>query len=131
MILPSEDVGEFWHYAFNPQRAHKITTKKTGKWMLFPSVLKVDEVWELIKTETCENRLGCSAKVATARPNALAWDKSARLICVYTYDHEDKEDVFDIRKKLFNLGFEKTIYYKPDYMTSAMTYGKNSWIYRE
>lgn len=131
MDLPSEETGVFWHYAQNTKNPDaKKRTNKTGKWMIFPKVEEVDMVWERIKNKTIVGDLGISAKVATARPNALARDKRVRLICVYTYDCEDKEDVLEVRRKLTQMGFKQTLYYKPDSMTSDMKYGKNAWSYK-
>lgn len=65
----------------------------TGKWMLFPTVEDVDYVWAKVAKGTAEGELGVAAKVA-AREDGVEGDGGARrLICVYTKDFADAEDV--------------------------------------
>lgn len=94
---------------------HGITT---GKWMLFPQPADVDAVWRTVAHATASNELGCEAKVATA-PDSNDGG-AARLICIYTKDFADKEDVRRIAQSLNRLGLAaskgsagKLIYYKP------------------
>jgi hypothetical protein len=61
-----------------------------------------------------EGRLGGSAKVSTAKPNPLSKDPRKRVICVYTYDWTDEEDVRRIREELRKLGVVNKIPYKSD-----------------
>jgi hypothetical protein len=44
------------------------------------------------------------------------------VICVYTQDWEDKEDVMRVRTKLRRLGFNRTLHYKRDKDTRAGKY---------
>jgi hypothetical protein len=60
----------------------------------------VDDVWFKIKKAVEEGRLGGSAKVSTAKPNPLSKDPRKHVICVYTYDWTDEEDVRRIREEL-------------------------------
>ena len=85
-------------------------------------VRSVDAVWGKIKTATEEGRLGDSTKVATARPNPIAVDSSKKVICVYTYDWTDKEDVLRIRAELRALGIIYKIPYKSDEDTDKGKY---------
>ncbi|KIW11162.1 hypothetical protein PV08_10462 [Exophiala spinifera] len=86
----------------------------TGKWMLFPSADDVDRTWSLVARGTWEGTLGISAKVAAA-PDAETTsasagvggkdrDKESRLICVYTYDFADRDDVKRVLLGLKKLG---------------------------
>jgi hypothetical protein len=90
----------------------------TGKWMLFPSVDLVDQVWAAVARATSNGDLGISAKVATDDGSG---DGRPRLICVYTYDYEDLQDVKRVLMKLRGMGLlEKEkglIYYKCDAYT--------------
>lgn len=90
-----------------------------GKWMLFPTPKKVDEIWATVARGTLEGRLGSTAKVATDAGDG----KPERLICVYTEDFSDVKDVRRVLKEMRRLGLvssekgAKWIYYKIDAYT--------------
>ncbi|KAI9727813.1 MAG: hypothetical protein M1834_007960 [Cirrosporium novae-zelandiae] len=85
----------------------------TGKWMLFLALEQVDEAWESIATATAENELGIAAKVA---PQGETDDgRAPRLICIYTKDFSDMDDVKRVLENLVELklaGKRRWIYYK-------------------
>lgn len=86
-----------------------------GKWMLFPSSDMVDEMWRKVAKATLEGTLGCAAKVATDDGS-----ENRRLICVYTEDFTDEEDVRRVVDKMRELHLTKAeqgIYYKCDAYT--------------
>lgn len=92
-----------------------------GKWMLFPSVDKVDMMWTTVCKAVLDGRLGCSAKVATddGDPNS-----KSRLICIYTTDFSNINDVKRILEQIKRLGLisnvqgkARPIYYKSDAYT--------------
>jgi Domain of unknown function (DUF1917) len=86
-----------------------------GKWMLFPSSDMVDEMWRKVAKATLEGTLGCAAKVATDDGS-----ENRRLICVYTEDFTDEEDVRKVLDKMRELHLTKAeqgIYYKCDAYT--------------
>ncbi|KAK3709943.1 hypothetical protein LTR37_010562 [Vermiconidia calcicola] len=92
-----------------------------GKWMLFPAPDDYPRSWRLVAEATAEGKLGPTSKAATYSPvDALT------LICVYTYQFTDMEDVRRVLEALVDLGVcnkSKPIYYKCD----AYTYlGLNS-----
>ncbi|KAK4185280.1 hypothetical protein QBC35DRAFT_19885 [Podospora australis] len=97
-----------------------------GKWMLFPSPGRVNQVWASVARATANNELGISAKVAT-RDQAYA----ARLICVYTRDFRDKSDVARVLKRLMELELvrpgKEQIYYKCDAWTYMGINHGNEW----
>jgi hypothetical protein len=100
-----------------------------GKWMLFPTVDKVDTVWAMIATATRNNELGCATKVATQTDDA----RGTRLICVYCADFTDRASVMRVRETLstklaamaepvpINPGF------KPDIFTNLGINTGNQW----
>lgn len=108
----------------------------TGKWMLFPGVGDVDAMWKEVATATVEGRLGIAAKVAV-KPSPETDVKSEghgkrRLICVYTYDTGDMEDVKRVLGVLKELGllpmeWPKAIYYKCDAFTQLGIANGNQW----
>ena len=78
-----------------------------GKWMLFPRANEVDQVWEKVVRATVDGRLGISCKVATREsddPGDVAFLARTRLICVYTYDFGDEEDVRRVLNGLAEMG---------------------------
>ena len=86
--------------------------------MLFPQPADVDAVWRTVAHATATDELGCEAKVATA-PDSNDGGAS-RLICIYTRDFADEEDVRRVAQSLNRLGLAsskgsagKLIYYKP------------------
>lgn len=97
---------------------------KTGKWNIYLDEGEVDEAWELVK-ELCEENEKISAKVATKR-NAELTQKSSYVICVYTEDYQDKEEVMRVRDLLEEAGFEETLYYKPDIYTVLGIYSDSA-----
>ena len=120
--VPSKTRDSYWIESAAPTgewSAH------SGKWLLFVCVGRIDEVWKSIDSETRSGRLGIASKVATAKPNSLATSGHIRLICVYTYNCTDLDDVRKVRERLRELGFTKKIPYKPDSATANGRYSQN------
>lgn len=88
-----------------------------GKWLLFVKRDDVDEVWDKIVRAVKQGRLGYLAKVSTARPNPLAHRPGKHVICVYTSDASDRDDIMRVRGELRALRFVAPIAYKPDQFT--------------
>lgn len=86
----------------------------SGKWLVFVDRTQVDDIWARIKRATEEGKLGAGAKVSTAKTNPNSTDISKNVICVYTYDWTDKEDVMRIREELRQIGITWKIPYKSD-----------------
>lgn len=118
---PSRVVDDYWVDVENPSPHHGWTAN-SGKWLLFIPMAKLDTVWQIIAGETLQGRLGIAAKSATAKKNDPAKSSSLKLICVYTYDASDEADVFRVRQRLRELGFEKKIPYKTDKATQQGQY---------
>jgi hypothetical protein len=102
--------------------------------MLFPELQDLSRVWRLVVDAVISNRLGPTAKVAPDDGS-----KRARLICIYTHDFRDKDDVLRVLQELVAIGVArtgKTIYYKSDvytylgiYKETATTYGLQASLY--
>lgn len=99
-----------------------------GKWLIFCPPETVDDDWRRVKAAVEAGELSVSAKVATRyngfeRVSPLAiingeWDGPRRyVICVYTLDWQDRDDVFRHRATLRRLGFNGTLSYKTNEMT--------------
>jgi len=95
---------------------------RNGKWLIFIHVTEIDETWELIKIALNEGLLGKTAKVSTIKQNPNVKDKDTKVICVYTYDSDDEDDVMRIRNEIRKLGFVKKLPYKTDHATVSGKY---------
>ncbi|KAJ5118743.1 hypothetical protein N7448_010451 [Penicillium atrosanguineum] len=104
----------------------KETSVTSGKWMFFPSEKEVDATWKTVVTAMDEGKLGDAAKVATNDGSG-----QARLLCVYTRDFSDKEDVKRVLKTLVAMGLvdeeSRPIYYKCDAYTYLDIKSKNDY----
>lgn len=116
MRNPSEVTDEYWIESYS-QSGKRPILGRTGKWLLFVPLKDVDQDWSKIRSATVKGDLGPTSKVSTDRPNPNARDSSMKVMCVYTYDHEDEEDVMRVRNELRKLGFTKKIPYKTDEAT--------------
>jgi hypothetical protein len=121
---PSTIADSFWLYAFRKKGTYPKVSDNSGKWLMFMPLDQLDELWEKIKRSTEEGQLGSSSKVATAKQNPNATDSSTKVICVYTYDWTDRQDVMRIRGELRKLGVTSKIPYKADEDTYAGKYAK-------
>jgi hypothetical protein len=118
--MPSQETEQYWIGAVNPndQGGEK---PYSGKWLLYISVSELDSTWLKIKTATENGSLGTSAKSATMRDNPNATVKS-KVICIYTKDCRDMEDVQRVLKALRDMGFLGRLYYKEDLATIMGNY---------
>lgn len=105
----------------------------SGKWMLFPTAEDVNSQWAIVAEATVNRELGTAAKVA---PNSGDGDRTPRLICVYTKDFSDMEDVKRVLSRMVELGLvkqkgaageERGIYYKADAFTELGISSGNEW----
>lgn len=80
--------------------------------MLFCTPQEVNEVWSVVARNTINNDLGIAAKVASNDGDPA----KLRLMCIYTKDFSDTEDVNRVVQKMKSLGLvdikQKPIYYK-------------------
>ena len=120
-LTPTSTTTDFWVAAFRQRKDYPESNENCGKWLIFVSPLRVDELWSTIRSATEAGLLGESAKCSTARPNPNAVDGN-HVICVYTYDWTDTGDVKRIRGELRKLGVDWKIPYKSDADTNAGRY---------
>eukprot|EP01038_Epipyxis_sp_PR26KG_P011552 gene11552-15472_t len=91
--LPSKcycDVDWIWKRSLISE---KTNANRSGKWMLFPSRTTVDTIWEKITELLDDGFLGHVAKVSPVRDSTKAED---HLICIYTDNHENIDDVWRV-----------------------------------
>ena len=124
---PSKVHDRYWLRAYRKVGNYPEHTERSGKWLIFAPLSEIDEWWDLIKPCTENGLLGGSSKVATARPNPNAKDPNIKVICVYTYDSDDKEDVMKVREGLRKLGVTQKIPYKEDRATLEGKYQKRGY----
>lgn len=122
--VPSQVVDRYWLEAQRKSRKYPKHTEHGGKWLIFVPTSGIDSGWRTIKLAVEDGRLGESAKVSTAKPNPNSTDPMKHVICVYTYDANDIEDVKRIRQQLRELGVIQKIPYKTDDATFAGRYEK-------
>lgn len=67
--------------------------------MLFPSVEDLTRTWRLVVDGVINNRLGPTAKVAPDQGKP-----GERLICIYTKDFRDENDVLRVLRELVSIG---------------------------
>lgn len=129
-ILPSETHDCYWLGCKRLPYYEKEYPKDTingGKWMIFRSKEKIDKLWGKIRLSTILGFLGNRAKVSTAKPKPNVSDSKSFVICVYTYDSNDKKDVKRIRKELKNLGIKEVIRYKTNKSTLEGKYANKGF----
>lgn len=106
------------------------------QWMLFPNEDDLARTWGIVAKAVAEGTLGTSAKVA-AQPSestsAYPGQAPCRLICVYTKDFSDMQDVRRVLQELVALGLcpsdagRGSIYYKCDAYTYLGIESRNSY----
>lgn len=126
MLNPSEEHDWYWIYAIRPDPGR--STPYTGKWLLYVPVEHIDECWAKVRDATVGGHLGIQAKVATMKPNPNARNPRSKVICIYTGDCRDLDDVTRVLGRIRELGFPGRIFYKEDAATRAGNYspGKSS-----
>jgi hypothetical protein len=116
--MPSKCTSSYWIFVFAPHFSQNLTAihrriiekkmklkedkLRTGKWLIFVDRKNVDEIWSKIKRATEEGILGIEAKVSTAKPKPkkLRYQENKHVICVYTREWTDKNDVMRVREEL-------------------------------
>ncbi|MFM0402587.1 putative phosphothreonine lyase domain-containing protein [Paraburkholderia aspalathi] len=88
----------------------------TGKWCIFAPSSDVDQAWAKIKCAVEGDNL-LFAKVSTA---LRSMGRDGHVICVYTQDWTDKQDLLHVREVLRSLGFIGELGYKRGHADSAV-----------
>lgn len=122
---PSKIKEEYWVFAsVKKETSYKRKYKKSklGKWLVFADINEIDKTWKIIKQATEKGLLGIGAKAATAKSNPNASSDNEKVICIYTYNWQDIDDVYRVEKSLRSIGIEKTLYYKTNQATVEGNY---------
>jgi len=123
---PSEDLSCSWHYKKSPSYNYFASTAAAGKWCIFLSGAEVDEEWSKIRGAIENDQLMCG-KVSTA---LRSMSRDGHVICVYTRDWTDRQDLMRARQVLRSLGFLNELGYKRDIDTRSGKYGRDEWYFR-
>ena len=70
-----------------------------SQWMLFLSIKDLDRIWRSVVDGVINNRLGPTAKVTPDEGRS-----GERLICVYTKDFRDEDDIRRVLRELVSMG---------------------------
>lgn len=128
---PSSNRTEEWLWAQGSQ-AQGAGGPWAGKWMPRVSAADVDEVWVKVAAATEDGLLGTETKVSTVLSNVAnprADGPGTHVICAYTRDCRDLEDVGRVLAGLRSLGFEGRLSYKEGGATHAGIYGRGASLY--
>jgi hypothetical protein len=128
--IPRQETSDVWIHAFRKTGEYPDRIDRSGKWLIWLHAENIDRYWQKIKEAVEQGRLGNGAKVSTAASSQVKQGKPY-VMCVYTYDYEDKADVMRIREELRSLGIRREIIYKADEDTHRLRYGSDyTPIYR-
>lgn len=117
---PSKEMTEYWKVDI-AKHDYPTHTEYGGKWLIYCDKKIVDNTWTLLKDTQKEGLLGNLMKVATAL-SAMRY-KGQHVICIYTYDSRDYNDVIRVREGLKAIGFTEPLNYKRDIETINGIYG--------
>jgi uncharacterized protein YprB with RNaseH-like and TPR domain len=125
LVTPSKITQDYWVYC-QPLIKRNFTKKykqdRIGKWLIFVELKSLDVYWKKIRIATENGYLGIAAKAATAKPSPVATTDNEKVICVYTYNWQDTDDVYRVENQLRKLGICDTLFYKADIDTLAGKY---------
>jgi hypothetical protein len=89
-----------------------------GKWLVYRVRDEIDNAWLAIARATFNRTLGSGAKVSTAEED----EAKRHVICIYTRNYLDLDDVKMVRGLLRDMGFDESLCYKPDIYTYLNIY---------
>ena len=92
--------------------------------ILFFSRSKIDATWTAIAKAVVSGASGTAAKVFESDSGE---QKSYYVICVYTEDFTNKEEVWAAEQSLRKLGITEILRYKPNIYTTLGIYSGNEW----
>ena len=116
----------YWIFAQRKVGGYPAHTSRGGKWLIFVSSYSAHTMWNKIKIALEEGRLGGLAKAPTAKHGLQSQGSKYGVICVYTYDWKDRQDVERIREELRKIGITRKIPYKTDEDMERDIYRSNS-----
>lgn len=93
-VLPTTIQDRGWIYVYRETPGYPLDHPlRSGKWLVFLRNNIIDRYWQRIRDAVIASDMGDCAKVSTAGSAR----NGKHVICMYTYDNEDKDDVMRIR----------------------------------
>lgn len=130
--LPSQSSSAFWLYQSGPLKDSKTgPSGRIGKWMVFLSTARADELWPKIKANLKSGELASAAiaaKISVPKPDK----PNSHVLIIYTSDFTDKVTVRKCLAAIRALGITGEIYYKTDQQTFSGLYAggkQRPWTY--
>lgn len=106
----------------------------SGKWMVFVNAASEGAIWPAVAKAVYARGLCHSAKIAAGPVMQRGKGEARRVICIYTNDFSDREDVMGVHrglKAVLRAAMPEhkwgTISYKPDIYTTLGIYYPNQW----
>jgi hypothetical protein len=127
--LPSNpDLPFIWLHS-QPEGRRFFSTDKSGKWCLHFTVETVDDAWTRIDALVADGKLR-AAMASTLRGSQLRGFDTL-VICVFTEDWTDRDEVTRVRKLLLEARFLTSMGYKRDVDTVQPVPGQPEFIYND
>ncbi len=121
--------GHSWVHAYAGPTP-LLDTRHIGKWLIRVNCRYAEYCWGCVCRGTESSTLGIAAKVSTdwGRLHDPSGPWKQHVICVYTRDWRDEEDVRRVAGALRRVDAirKQTLYYKPDVMTYSGIYSGSS-----
>lgn len=124
---PSTYTEDWWLWQEGPEQDYE--EDYSGKWLVFVPTGHVDDWWGLLRIGVERGHLGTGAKVATAAPSSAEISPNTRVICIYTYDYRDHDDVRRVLAGLRKARVNWRLSYKTDRATLDARYGRGTATY--
>lgn len=125
-LPPSNETKKYWIHAQGTGKGcYENNQTYVGKWLIFISEQYINDIWNKIKIATNQEELSIGSKVSTKRQinEKIA---SNYVICIYTEDYRDKENVKYVLQQLRKIGIIHILYYKADSTTLQGIYSSNT-----
>lgn len=110
--IPSKCLGSEWLRAYTTPDSDYIIKSRScienpfavGYWLVYRSKKEIDNFWGVIHTQTKLGALGIMVEVSTRIHADYKSKTGSHIVKVYTYNHNDKNDVYRVGNALKNLG---------------------------
>src|SRR6266567_3685569 len=117
-----------WIWTFkehmHPIQRREKETGYEGKWLMFIPLGDIVETWNVVCEAMHNKLLGDAAKIRTLKEFAEELDarKGHRVVCIYTYNSKDTEDILRVLAALRSVGMQYEAWYKEDVATKRGAY---------
>lgn len=125
--------NEYWIYSHNYKlESDEINHNLVGKWIIFLKNEEINKGWKIIDENVKNGNLGVSDAKISTKLSASNYKggtlPNERVVCIYTKDYRDENEINNVRSKLRELGFKQPLCYKTDNQTIIGSYGHRSHL---